>query len=82
MAHAYFPEDGRVHFDEDEDFTDSIRRGKSLLAIAVHEFGHVLGLGHSYEINAIMFPGYFEGTPAYLRQDDIDGIRAIYSKHV
>ena len=82
MAHAYPPQDGRVHFDEDEIFTDSTARGTSLLVIAVHEFGHALGLGHSQVQNAIMFPFYEEGMAANLRQDDIAGIQDIYGKHV
>ena len=81
MAHAYLPQDGRVHFDEDETFTDSTAVGTSLLYVAVHEFGHALGLYHSDVNDAVMAPFYDEGLAATLRQDDIAGIQAIYGKH-
>ena len=82
LAHAPYPEDGRVHFDEDETFTDSTVHGTSLLYIAVHELGHALGLAHSNVPNAVMAPAYSEGMAANLRLDDINGIQAIYGKHV
>ena len=82
LAHAFDPEDGRVHFDEDQTFTDSTAQGISLLLIAVHEFGHTLGLDHSSVQSAIMYPSYTPGMAANLDQDDINGIRAIYGKHV
>ena len=82
LAHARYPQDGRVHFDEDETFTDSTAVGTSLLYVAVHEFGHALGLGHSDVNDAIMAPDYSEGLAANLRQDDIAGIQAIYGKYV
>ena len=82
LAHAYDPEDGRVHFDEDQTFTDSTAQGISLLANAVHEFGHALGLDHSGVQSAVMYAFYTPGKAANLDQDDINGIRAIYGKHV
>ena len=82
LAHAYDPQDGRVHFDEDETFSGSTAQGTSLLWVAVHEFGHALGLDHSNVQSAIMYPFYTPGMAANLHQDDINGIRAIYGKHV
>ena len=82
MAREYFPQDGRVHFDEGETFTDSTARGTSLLFTAVHEFGHALGLEHSQVKNAIMYPSYSKGMAADLDRDDINGIQAIYGKDV
>ena len=58
LAHAFFPQDGRVHFDEDETFKDVSGNGIRLLPVAVHEFGHALGLDHSQEESAIMYPFY------------------------
>ncbi|KAJ7394745.1 peptidase M10A [Desmophyllum pertusum] len=79
LAHAYFPEDGRAHFDEDETYTHGTASGTNLLWVATHEFGHSLGLGHSNVNGAIMYPyytGYVEGMQ--LHSDDIAGIQYLY----
>lgn len=39
LAHAFFPENGSIHFDNDEDFTDNSVEGTNLLQVAVHEIG-------------------------------------------
>lgn len=55
------------------------RAGLSFYAVAVHEFGHSLGLSHSSVEGAIMFPYYQPATDNYtLSHDDIIGIQAIY----
>jgi len=47
--------------------------------VATHELGHVLGLGHSADPTATMYsPAHFDGRGAALRQDDINGLIAIY----
>ena len=79
LAHAYFPEDGRAHFDEDEQYTDATPSGTNLLQVAVHEFGHSLGLQHSNVQGSIMFPTYSGYVPNMsLHQDDINGIQYLY----
>ena len=81
LAHAYFPEDGRAHFDEDETYTDNTPSGTNLLWVAVHEFGHSLGLRHSNVQGAVMFPYYTGYVPnMQLHSDDIAGIQSLYGK--
>jgi predicted Zn-dependent protease len=51
--------------------------GSSLYTLVLHEIGHALGLGHSDEFSAVMYPIILSGTRD-LGQSDINGIRTIY----
>lgn len=73
---------GQVEFDIDENWVlrepqyyDSI----SLLAVATHEFGHTLGLLHSNDPAALMYPQYspYNLQPA---EDDIAGVQRLYGR--
>ncbi|XP_072194999.1 stromelysin-1-like [Excalfactoria chinensis] len=82
VAHAYAPGKGfggDAHFDEDETWTKSTE-GANLFYVAAHEFGHSLGLFHSKDSNALMYPIYRKFDPSVfpLNQDDIDGIQSLY----
>ena len=48
-----------------------------LLTVAAHEIGHTLGLDHSDDPNALMYPSY-EGPHRSLGADDIAGIQDLY----
>jgi PKD repeat protein len=48
-----------------------------LAEIAAHEFGHTLGLGHSADSSALMWPSV-TGLGASLRADDQLGVRWLY----
>ncbi len=51
-----------------------------LQTVAVHEFGHALGLAHSSQSSAVMY-GTYNGTKRTLTSDDTAGIRNIYSSN-
>ncbi|KAE9417917.1 hypothetical protein Angca_003260, partial [Angiostrongylus cantonensis] len=55
VAHAFYPRDGRLHFDADEDWSLNSPQGVNLFQTAVHEIGHLLGLEHSVDPRAVMF---------------------------
>ncbi|XP_073345072.1 matrix metalloproteinase-17 [Pagrus major] len=66
LAHAFFPGRdevaGDTHFDDDEIWSyggDS--SSTDLFTVAVHEFGHALGLSHSSSDPSIMRP-YYQGA--------------------
>ncbi len=91
LAHAFFPGSGRggdVHFDDDETWTaEESQRGRvgreaaSVFAVALHEFGHSLGLSHSSVEGSLMFPWY-SGAPAdfLLPDDDRMAIQHLYGR--
>ncbi|XP_041851253.1 collagenase 3-like [Melanotaenia boesemani] len=82
LAHAFGPgqnEGGDAHFDEDETWTLT-HLDFNLLLVAAHEFGHSLGLDHSSDKSALMFPSYqYVNTYGYrLPDDDRRGVQALY----
>ncbi|XP_059624564.1 metalloendoproteinase 2-MMP-like [Cornus florida] len=82
LAHAFAPTKGWFHYDADENWSTNPTSMNQidLESVAVHEIGHVLGLGHSRDRNAIMFASYSHNPIRRdLNTDDIQGIRALYS---
>ncbi|XP_014679140.1 PREDICTED: 72 kDa type IV collagenase-like [Priapulus caudatus] len=80
LAHAFYPGEeigGDAHFDEDEPWSLDEDKGVHFLAVAAHEFGHSLGLDHSNNQDALMFP-YYQGYRDNLPYDDTRGIQALY----
>lgn len=82
LAHASFPNpydnsEVILHFDDEERWVDSDTRNVDLLTVAAHEIGHTLGLAHSSDPNALMYPSY-SGPRRSLGQDDIAGVQDLY----
>ncbi|MEK6751545.1 MAG: matrixin family metalloprotease [Chloroflexota bacterium] len=82
LAHASYPNpynDGQVflHFDDSERWVNSETQNVDLLTVAAHEIGHNLGLDHSSDPNALMYPSY-SGPHRSLGQDDVAGVQSLY----
>src|SRR5208337_11452 len=57
--------------------TWNINSAYDLETVAIHEFGHALGLGESQITTACMY-GYYNGTKQSLTSDDIKGIQSVW----
>ncbi|XP_066476406.1 matrix metalloproteinase-20 [Tiliqua scincoides] len=82
LAHAFAPGEGLggdTHFDNAEKWTMGTN-GFNLFTVAAHEFGHALGLAHSTDPSALMYPTYRYQHPFGFRlpRDDVKGIQSLY----
>ncbi|XP_046532827.1 matrix metalloproteinase-28 isoform X1 [Equus quagga] len=81
LAHAFLPRRGEAHFDRDERWSLSRRRGRNLFVVLAHEIGHTLGLSHSPAPRALMAPYYKKlGRDALLSWDDVLAVQSLYGK--
>lgn len=55
-----------------------INANYDLQTVAIHEFGHALGMDHASISNAVMY-SYYVGMKQSLHSDDVSGIQSIYS---
>ncbi|XP_031493334.1 metalloendoproteinase 1-MMP-like [Nymphaea colorata] len=85
LAHAFYPPSGKLHFNADRIWAMdperlmNTRESYDLQSVAVHEIGHLLGMGHSTVPEAIMYPSLDPQTrKVELHGDDIAGINAMY----
>ncbi|XP_028655994.2 neutrophil collagenase-like [Erpetoichthys calabaricus] len=82
LAHAFQPGTGiggDVHFDHEEIWTAN-STDYNLFSVAVHEFGHSLGLPHSNDPGSVMFPAYTYLKPNdfTLSYEDVQRIQDMY----
>lgn len=52
----------------------------NLFIVAAHELGHALGMSHSSDAGALMYPVYSFSTGYPLAEDDIEGIQDLYGE--
>ncbi len=83
LAQAYLPPPinnysiaGDIQFNTGTTF--NVGSTYDLFTVAMHEFGHALGMYHSTTATACLYPTY-NGVDSALNADDIAGIRAVYS---
>jgi Matrixin len=81
LAHTFYPVPGNpepiagdMHLDASEDWHSGAN--VDLYTVVLHEAGHALGLGHTDQPGAIMYPYYRMGMQ--ISNDDIAGIEALY----
>ncbi len=81
LAHTFYPAPpnteplaGDMHFNDDENW--HVGSDVDLFTVALHEAGHALGLGHTDQPGAVMYPYY--RMAGGLTSDDIAGIQQLY----
>ena len=84
LAFAYLPPPSNGGTDAGDIFFNTAQSWQingttyDLMTVAIHELGHALGMGHSTDTVAAMYPSYITAKQA-VDADDISGIRSIYT---
>ena len=81
LAHTFYPSPpnpeplaGDMHLDADE--TWGIGVNTDLYTVVLHELGHALGIGHSDQPGAVMYPYY--RSLSILSSNDIAAVQSLY----
>lgn len=86
LAHGFYPPPsttygdlaGDLHIRSNMDWSVDGSTAYDLETTALHEIGHILGLGHTTNESSVMFRRY-SGIRKSLTQDDIDGVCSLYT---
>ncbi|KAM0033614.1 putative stromelysin 2 [Helianthus debilis subsp. tardiflorus] len=79
LAYAYAPQMGGFFYNVDVNWSVTPESNAfDLETVALHEIGHLLGLAHSQDENAIMWAYIPIGEAKGLNQDDIQGVKVLY----
>ena len=84
LAFAYLPPPANGGTDAGDIFFNTAQPWQingttyDLMTVAIHELGHALGMGHSSDTAAAMYPAYIT-TKEAVDADDISGIQSIYN---
>ena len=85
LAHAFYPSPpvpesiaGDVHFNDTLLWGANDVRRWDVFTVALHELGHSLGLVHSADPDAVMYPLY-RGILPGLTAGDVEAVRSIYA---
>jgi hypothetical protein len=88
LAHAFYPSPplpepiaGDIHFNEEYDWGAGDPQRYDIFSVALHESGHSLGLQHSTDPAAVMYPIY-HGIVQGPAEDDIRAVQTLYAQPV
>jgi hypothetical protein len=86
LAHAFYPSPpvsepiaGDIHFNEAYDWGAGDPARYDIFSVALHESGHSLGLQHSTDPTAVMYPIY-HGIVQGPADDDIRAVQTLYAQ--
>ncbi|XP_014666104.1 PREDICTED: stromelysin-1-like [Priapulus caudatus] len=79
VAHAFYPTEGAIHFNDDSNWTIKSKDGIDFEPAVYHQIGHAFGMEHSRNTSALMNPIFKRAdVPISLSADDIERMKKLY----